>query len=263
MDQVEYTNLNNRYEKQILKIKIIIFILVLSAIILFLPVFLLKEPDGKTQLDLLKIDNLSKIGDYLSGTTGTILSLSGLLLIYLSFLGQRQDILMQQFELKESQKVWQGQQKELAYQNENTQRNRFESTFFNLVGMLYDLQNSYAKGNSAGSDKFRNDMTQLINRYLSVKKDAGAIASYAKDSDFFYLYYNYIAHIMNIVDYVSTSRLERKDQEFYIMTLKNLLSVRELLFIEIASKIDIFRKSNSEYLTLLIAENSALFERWK
>jgi hypothetical protein len=263
MDEKEYQEQNKKYEKQIYFVKSIILMSFLGAVIFSFPILRAKEISFCLNCEPLSIDTLSKLGDYISGPIATILNFIGLLLIYLSFLGQRQDILMQQYELKETQKTLKEQQKELAEQNKNTQRVRFENTFFHLVKMIYDLQNTYVRGDRSGAEVFKKSITDLINTYHSQKKNINSLTNVLKDSEFYYSFQNYISHISNILEFVEVSNLEKEEKKFYIKTLRSLLSVRELLFIEIASQSILFNDNKSDLFSFLISENQKHFNNWK
>ncbi|PKA09998.1 hypothetical protein CH366_10085 [Leptospira harrisiae] len=251
------------FETKIRKIKLIIKLLIAFGLFLFLPILLNKQFSLCIECTFENYDELSKIGDYFSGTIGLILNFIGLLLIYLTFLGQKQDILIQQFELKQNQEILKAQQNELADQNKNIVRDRFENTFFNLIKTINVLKNGYTRGDITGPDNFKKQITHLINSiakdktFLTNKKDKYA------SSEFYFSFQNYISHIMNILDYVELSNLSTEEKLFYIKTLRSILSVHELLFIEVAYKSTIFSKTKSPLINILLQENSNHFKTWE
>ncbi|TGJ98685.1 hypothetical protein EHQ53_12265 [Leptospira langatensis] len=262
MNEEKYQILTAQYERQIRTTKRTILFIVLLASIFLIPIFRNDEFELCFACNFPNYDILSKLGDYLSGTIAVLLNIAGLLLIYLSFIGQRQDILIQQYELQQNQKALFAQQKELAEQNTNTVRNRFESTFFNLINVISDLRNSYSKGQSSGPERFKSSSISMINYYRSRNLDVPTIAKYMKETDFYHTFQNYISHIMNIIDYVEGSNLQDEEKEFYIKTLRSLLPVHELLFIEVAMKTDLFIRSNSSLAKFLVKENGRHLEKW-
>lgn len=82
----------------------------------------------------------NELGDFIGGTSGTFASFAGLAFVYVGFLGQRLQILMQQEELELNRKELQdtreeikGQKEQLKLQNKHFENQLFESTFFNLL----------------------------------------------------------------------------------------------------------------------------------
>jgi hypothetical protein len=83
---------------------------------------------------------LADVGQYLSGTTATAWALAGVILIYVAFLGQRVQILLQQqelednrAELRETREEIRLQRKEAEEQGRILAQQRFETTFFQML----------------------------------------------------------------------------------------------------------------------------------
>ncbi|HEU0015964.1 MAG TPA: putative phage abortive infection protein [Longimicrobium sp.] len=83
---------------------------------------------------------LPDVGQYLSGTTGTLWALAGVLLIYVAFLGQQVQIIQQQEELdlnrrelEATREEIKGQRQEAEEQNRTLRQQRFEGTFFQFL----------------------------------------------------------------------------------------------------------------------------------
>lgn len=100
--------------------------------------FLCKNKDDNFALNLL--------GDFLGGSVGSIWALAGLFLIYVAFLGQKQQLLNQQLELMYSQLEVKytrlelaGQKEELKIQNNTLRQQKFENTFFQLITLFHSI----------------------------------------------------------------------------------------------------------------------------
>lgn len=92
---------------------------------------------------------LNMLGDFLGGSVASLWSLAGLFFIYVAFLGQKQQLLNQQLELLYSQLEVKytrlelaGQKEELKKQNNTLQQQKFENTFFQLLGLFNNISNS-------------------------------------------------------------------------------------------------------------------------
>lgn len=93
---------------------------------------------------------LNEFGDYIGGTTGSLWGLAGLILVYVAFLGQKQQLLYQEIEialnreeLQSTREELKGQKEELAEQNKLNRLRRFEDTFFNFLSMINELANGF------------------------------------------------------------------------------------------------------------------------
>lgn len=92
---------------------------------------------------------LNLLGDYYGGTVASIWALAGVFFIYISFLGQKQQLLQHSLELtytKEEMRLQREetklQRKELEAQNLTLRQQRFENTFFQLLNLF----NTVAEG---------------------------------------------------------------------------------------------------------------------
>jgi hypothetical protein len=82
---------------------------------------------------------LNELGDFLSGGVGPLLSFAALLVLYVAFLGQRQQLQLQQEELRDTRKELAGQRQQLELQNQQTEHRNFENTFFQLIRLHNDI----------------------------------------------------------------------------------------------------------------------------
>jgi hypothetical protein len=85
----------------------------------------------------------------MSGTVAAIWSLAGLFLIYVAFLGQKQQLLNQQLEIMYSQLEVKytrlelaGQKQEMMEQNATLRQQKFENTFFQLLTLFSSIVNN-------------------------------------------------------------------------------------------------------------------------
>lgn len=84
---------------------------------------------------------LNELGDFFAGSVASTWSLAGLFFIYVAFLGQKQQLVNQQIELlynqgelKATRIELSGQKEQLFEQNKTFKQQRFENTFFQLLG---------------------------------------------------------------------------------------------------------------------------------
>jgi len=93
--------------------------------------------------------DLNVIGDYTGGVVASMWSLAGLFIIFVAFLGQKQQILHQkmelkynQFEVKATRKELEGQKEQMIEQNKTLKQQRFENTFFQMVNLHHKIVDS-------------------------------------------------------------------------------------------------------------------------
>lgn len=91
--------------------------------------------------------SLNELGDFLAGSMTSAWSLARLFFIYVAFLGQKQQMIYQQDqlkinnedlelnreEIKQTNETLKLQRKEMTKQNTTTKRQQFENLFFNLI----------------------------------------------------------------------------------------------------------------------------------
>lgn len=92
---------------------------------------------------------LNILGDFLGGSVASLWALAGLFLIYVAFLGQKQQLLNQQLEImygqlevKYTRLELTGQKEEMILQNKTLLNQKFENTFFQLVTLFNSIINS-------------------------------------------------------------------------------------------------------------------------
>jgi len=118
---------------------------------------------------------LNLLGDFLGGSVASVWALAGLFLIYVAFLGQKQQLLNQQLEIMYSQLEVKytrlelaGQKEEMILQNQTLLNQKFENTFFQLLTLFNSIINSLdlrkKEGNTiiaTGRDCFEKFYTSL------------------------------------------------------------------------------------------------------
>ena len=119
-------------------------------------------------------DDLSRIGSFLQGTTGALWSLAGLTLVYVAFLGQQLQILHQKEDLRLTREAFKQQQAEMELQTEEFENQRFDTTFFALLGAHQDLVKSSeidaGKGPKTGAEAFGMLVNRISERYRDARE---------------------------------------------------------------------------------------------
>jgi hypothetical protein len=149
---------------------------------------------GGIFLFIIQKDNWANLfGDYAGGVVASVWSLAGLLFIYIAFLGQRQQLLTQQLELKfsqlelmETRLELHGQQQQMKIQNDTLAQQRFENTFFQLVRLQNEIVQNITIRNSTGDivlatggdsfekmylEEFKPRVTKYIRKTYITKED--------------------------------------------------------------------------------------------
>ena len=130
------------------------FIIAIAGIILFLIIYKISYADS-TPL------KAADWGSLLSGTLGPFFSLSGILIVYIAFTGQKQQIFLQQISLLQSQfqmqqnsedinkniTLLQSQKDEMQEQNNSIQIQLFNSVFFELVSNVIKIKENFHLSN--------------------------------------------------------------------------------------------------------------------
>lgn len=184
---------------------------------------------------------LNIIGDYTGGVVASTWSLAGLFIIYVAFLGQKQQILHQKmelkynrFEVKATRIELEGQKQQMIEQNKTLRQQRFENTFFQMLNLHrqitneinIELRKSFLIGREgikkfylnlksfqlAGRDriKIQESLIDFKKRYIEQQNNLG----------------HYFQNIYVILNTIHHSSIEEK--QFYINILRAQLSSYEL-----------------------------------
>lgn len=179
--------------------------------------------------------SFSDFGDYVGGSVSSVWSLAGLIIIYVAFLGQKEEIQLQKeqielnrLEIRQSTEELRGQKKQLELQYKTMKIQNFESSFFNLlemfnkVGDLIDRKRFYAiwdklfpsLDKKENADK--NVYSALYAKYYNHSLNKTSI-------DFFF------RNFFSIIKLVDNSKIENKNS--YIEILLAQLSAEEIFIL--------------------------------
>jgi hypothetical protein len=118
-------------------------------------------------------DDLDRLGSFLAGTTGVLWALAGLTLVYVAFLGQQLQILHQKEDLRLTREAFKQQQLEMQFQTVEFENQRFDNTFFALLGSHQDLVKTSeidtGQGPKAGAEGFSLLVARLTRRYQEAR----------------------------------------------------------------------------------------------
>jgi hypothetical protein len=210
---------------------------------------------NKQGLDDLK---LNELGDFLGGTVASMWSLAGLFFIYVAFLGQQKQMLLQnleikisRLELKATRAELEGQKEQMIIQNQTSIQQAFENTFFSLLQSQREIIKSLSghvyvpSGELHGRDyhsegkEYIDNVVKVINYYIfrmkfnieTVDKEAHekfVLEQYElivknKQSELGH----YFRHLYHIIKYIDKS--EVVDKEKYIDLVQAQMSDEELV----------------------------------
>lgn len=190
---------------------------------------------------------LTSYGSFAGGAVSSFWSLAGLFFIYVAFLGQRQQLLMQQLEIKFSQLELkstrlelEGQKNQMIEQNVTLKQQRFENTFFQLLGIhtsiveAMDLRSISQPGTivAEGRDCFNNFYKRLKGQIHA--SNSASIGTTLDGYDTFYeMNQNNLGHyfrnLYHIIKFIENSDIETKDK--YSNFVRAQLSSHELILI--------------------------------
>lgn len=193
---------------------------------------------------------LNIIGDYTGGVVASMWSLAGLFIIYVAFLGQKQQILHQKmelkynrFEVKATRIELEGQKQQMIEQNKTLRQQRFENTFFQMLNLHHQIVSSIdlkhpQKGEIKGRDCFKIIYENLEITCRNVKNSeklesigiGRTLIEYlrlyvANQSDFGH----YFRNLYTITKFIHQSDTE--DKQKYADILRAQLSTHELLLL--------------------------------
>jgi len=228
---------------------------------------------------------LNLLGDFLGGSVASLWALAGLFLIYVAFLGQKQQLLNQQLEIMYSQLEVKytrlelaGQKREMVLQNETLLNQKFENTFFQLLTLFNSIINSLdlrkKEGNAiiaTGRDCFETFYTSLTQATRSVVSRDNSLAQstieqavraydaiYDKNKSDLSHYFRTIYHIFKFID---DSNI--KDKKRYASIARAQLSSYEqiLLFYNCLHRngIEKFKPYIEEYAIFKNIDESLIF----
>ncbi|HEU5218020.1 MAG TPA: hypothetical protein VFU23_05140, partial [Gemmatimonadales bacterium] len=160
-------------------------------------------------------DDLSRIGSFLQGTTGALWGLAGLTLVYVAFLGQQLQVLHQKEDLRLTREAFKQQKSEMELQTAEFENQRFDATFFALLGAHQDLVKSSeidaGKGPKSGPEAFEMLRQRIFERYQEARtRDPGTpsleiatriyLDEYHNHEGVLGPYFHSLYHILKFVD---------------------------------------------------------------
>lgn len=126
-------------------------------------------------------DDLDRLGSFLAGTTGVLWALAGLTLVYVAFLGQQLQILHQKEDLRLTREAFKQQQLEMQLQTVEFENQRFDNTFFALLGSHQDLVKTSeidtGNGPKPGAEGFGLLVARITRRYHEALDKVGKAGS--------------------------------------------------------------------------------------
>jgi len=183
------------------------------------------------------LQKYSNLGDLLSGTVVAFWSLGGVLFIYIAFLGQKQDLILQREELVLTRNELKLQREQFEIQNKTLEIQKFENTFFNMINLHHNIIQSIGYKDFDGRRYFQKAKLDLINNSLngikSVKNQNYSDSFDSLYSTFVKLHFGYVGHyfrnLYTIYKFIDASNIE--DKKFYTDIIKSQLSSAELYLI--------------------------------
>jgi len=189
--------------------------------------------------------NLNEIGDYTGGVVASTWSLAGLFIIYVAFLGQKQQMIQQKLELKYNRfevrvtrNELEGQKLQMIQQNTTMKQQRFENTFFQMVNLHHQIVNGIDIGETKGRDCFKLLFT-TVKEQFKVKKTFEKKEKLDLESTlqlYLNIYHNnisdfghYFRNLYTILNFINYSNIN--DKRKYSDILRAQLSSHELLLL--------------------------------
>lgn len=215
---------------------------------------------------------LHELGDFIGGSTASLWSLAGLFFIYIAFLGQQKQMLLQnldikynRFELKLSRQELREQKEQSKLQTKNLIKQNFEDTFFKLISLHKENLNQWVskkiekqngkiirevkkQGISTLRSSFKifNDSVKLRMRNSDGERNSILQTLQLVRINDFELQEPYFEHISRTYELIMNSKLDDGNQ-FYYNILSTQLNSREKLYY----RYYLIYKQNNELLKIL------------
>ncbi|MFL0685770.1 MAG: putative phage abortive infection protein [Algoriphagus aquaeductus] len=228
----------------------------------------------------LRIDKYNELGDFVGGITAPFLSLVALVLLYLTYKSQKQ-------ELSQTRQI-------LTKQTETLNKQQFETTFFNMLNLHHEIVNNIDlikknRTNSAyhyirdqeipktteyGRDCFRTFFDGFKNAYNKIEKTGNYKEMINKSYTIFYKlhqsdlghYFRNLYHIFKLInksdlknkkDYASLVRAQLSSHELLIL-FYNGLSYQGEKFKELCEEFQILK--NMPFDELILEQHKNLYK---
>lgn len=196
---------------------------------------------------------LSEIGDFMGGTVATCWSLSGLFFIYVAFLGQQKQMLLQnldikfnRIELKLNRQELAGQKEQMRLQTQNLIKQNFEDTLFRMLSFhkenLEGWQTTHTKMEKGEKTVkvtngframfpmykiFKDEFKKLINKEIIGERNKIEIAL-RNQLGSFKAKSGYFGHLSHIYNFIESSNVD--DKKLYFKIVFNQLALVEKVF---------------------------------
>jgi hypothetical protein len=199
-------------------------------------------------------DKFSHFGGFVGGIVGCLWSLLSILLFYITLQLQRKELRLQRLDLELTRKELEGQKEELKTSNTNSNKQLFDSKFFQLLNLhnqilnsidfTEDSKNILSLKNIKGIFFFKELSRRIANYFFSTlpetKKDFGNEKDQQKLLNIYRFcfngyrsvlghYFRNLYHIVRIID--ESIIISDSDKEDYMKILRAQLSNYELVLL--------------------------------
>lgn len=208
---------------------------------------------------------LLDIGTISGGLVSSLFSLSGLLLVYIAFLGQREQLLYQQIdmlvnkeELKLTRDELANQQREMKQQNDTLKIQQFENTFFNLLSNYQKNISLFYVNESKNIFKtffkrFENSIPENNSYTFEILQETLKNVKYTLENTFDY---TFLYQLKSIIQILNNSNVISTD--YYVEILMGQLSQYEKSCIYIIVKYDVTLENDVKSVFI----DSKIFEKY-
>ena len=193
-----------------------------------------------------QLSDLGNFGSYLQGTVASFWALAGVLLIFVAFLVQKQQLQYQREELELTRADLAEQENQIRRQNESIKRQNFENAFFHLLSLhnenVTQLSGTVGGVKVNGRACFVEWFNQIYQSDFPawIKRHAGSDPASEKAAVDYYLdfyktnranFAHYFRTIYHIFKFVKFGELPVEDKKRYASLARAQLSANELAFL--------------------------------
>lgn len=206
-----------------------------------------------------KISKPGEWGDFFGGVLNPILT-------FITFMALLMTIIIQQNELKETKKVFEGQEKALDDQHKEMIKQTFDNKFFKMLNQLNDISSSFAGTRNNFSELFDNFENHLVKAYkgndnikitnLNFFYNGFQTFNDSYDTSFKYYYIN----LYQVLKYIDGEIEDITEAKKYTNIVRAKLSKFETLLL-FYNAIGVIKYNGTKYKHLV--EKYALFEHLK
>lgn len=179
-----------------------------------------------------ELGKLGPIGDWIAGSSMPFLTVATVILVFLTYHSQTK-------ELEETRKL-------VIKQNDSTEKQRFESTFFQLLDLHHTIVNGISYQGVAGKNYFEAAYSDLTKAYITQFSNHISVHTpttietevkicYEAFNEYYQKHQVYVGHyfrnIYNIVKLIHLSVMSEEEKRRYIGFLRAQLSTHEILLL--------------------------------